>query len=104
MRSCKYLKPCAPKLQNFLILLKQALVETPSTQSTQKRAELLEEQRLQMEEKRRKKEEAARIARQQEFEEESRLEVILGHALLCVSFLSFHLCNTAGARGTQTQV
>jgi hypothetical protein len=54
----------------------QALVETPSVQSAQKRAELLEEQRIQMEEKRRMKDEAARIARQQEFEEEQRLEVV----------------------------
>jgi hypothetical protein len=58
-------------------MLPQALVETPSVQSAQKRAELLEEQRIQMEEKRRMKDEAARIARQQEFEEEQRLEVIM---------------------------
>ena len=62
-------------LANFS--LPQALVETPSVQSAQKRADLLEEQRLQMEEKRRMKDEAARIARQQEFEEEHRLEVII---------------------------
>ena len=55
----------------------QALHETPSALLSQKRAELLEEQRIQMEEKRQKKDEAVRIARQQEFEEEQRLEVIL---------------------------
>ncbi len=66
-------------------------METPSVQSTQKRAELLEEQRLQMEEKKKKKEEAARIARQQEFEEEQRLEVIM----CCCYFLApvFNLQN-----------
>jgi hypothetical protein len=58
-------------------MVPQALVETPSVQSAQKRAELLEEQRIQMEEKRRMKDEAARIARQQEFEEEQRLEVFI---------------------------
>jgi hypothetical protein len=67
----------------------QALVETPSAQSSQKRAELLEEQRVQMEEKKRMKEEAARIARQQEFEEEERLEVMspcLATCFLCDIF------------------
>ncbi len=48
----------------------------PVSNLLKKRAELLEEQRIQMEEKRRMKDEAARIARQQEFEEEQRLEVV----------------------------
>ena len=70
----------------------QALLETPSAQSAQKRSELLEEQRLQMEEKRQKKDEAARIARQQEFEEEQRLEVIIFlYTIVCrpISLIDF---------------
>ena len=74
----------------MLIIFPQALVETPSVQSAQKRAELLEEQRIQMEEKRRMKDEAARIARQQEFEEEQRLEVIMYIVLI---FNVSHLCS-----------
>jgi hypothetical protein len=74
----------------LLIIFPQALVETPSVQSAQKRAELLEEQRIQMEEKRWMKDEAARIARQQEFEEEQRLEVIMYIVLI---FNVSHLCS-----------
>jgi hypothetical protein len=68
----------------------QALLEAPSIQSAQKRSELLEEQRIQMEEKKRMKDEAIRLARQQEFDEEQRLEVFIVCTNLIARFVIYH--------------
>ncbi len=69
----------------------QALLEAPSIHSAQKRSELLEEQRIQMEEKKRMKDEAIRLARQQEFDEEQRLEVFIVCTNLIARFIIYHL-------------